>query len=283
MLRSARLVALVAAAALVATACSTSGGGGGTATPSSGLVARVAYSGGFIMPIYQYLRIPVVSVYGDGRVIVEGPQIEIYPGPFLPAILQYQLPDGAVARLLADAETAGLTDEDVYYPATMVADAPDTVITIKVDGRTVVSSFNALGADEGASPEEKAERQAALDFVNGLHVADLTYGPAVGSTDDFVPDAIRLYVQDGAPMNEDPGLVQQPVEWPLETALATFGAAVNDSVLPGVRCGIVSGADLTTLWPTLQAANQLTPWQSDGGEYTLMVRLVLPDEPATCD
>jgi hypothetical protein len=280
---TARLVALIATGALIAAACTTNGGGGGTAAPSSGLVARVSYAGGFIMPIYDYLRLPTVSVYADGRIIAEGPQIEIYPGPLLPAIVAYQLPDGAVDRILADAEAADLTDEDVHYPATMVADAPDTVITIRIDGRTVVSSFNALGADEGASPEEKAEREQALAFVNGLQIADTTYGPAVGSTEDFVPDAIRLLVQDGAPLNEDPQLSQQPADWPLDTPLGSFGAAVDNSVLPDVRCGIVSGDDLATLWPALMAANQLTPWQSDGGEYTLMVRPILPDEPATCD
>ncbi len=277
-----RLVALATIAVLAVTACTAANGGGGTASPQSGLVARVAYTGGFTMPIFQRTRLPIVSVYGDGRVIVEGPQIEIYPGPLLPAVLQYQVPLDAVERILADAETAGLTDEDVFWPATMVADAPDTVITIKVDGRTVVSSFGALGADEGASPEEKTEREQALGFVNGLQTADAKYGPPVGAIEDFAPDAIQLYVQDGAPLNEDPQLLQQPATWPLEASLASFGEPVDEMVLPGVRCGIVSGPDLTALWPAPKAANQLTPWQSDGGEYTLMVRPILPDEPATC-
>ena len=283
MSKASRLVPVLAALAIVAAGCIAPAGGGGTSAPTSGLVVRIAYANGFVPVMFQHLALPIISIYGDGRVIAQGAQIESYPGPLLPAVVEYQLPDGAIERILADAEDAGLTDEDVHYPATMVADAPDTVITVRTDGRTVVSSFNALGADEGATPDEKAERLKALEFVETVGVADMSYGPAVGGTAGFEPDAIRLFVQDGAPLNEDPALTQQPAAWPLATPLASFGENVEDYGITPVRCAVVSGDDLSTLWPALRSANQLTPWQSEGEAYTLYVRPLLPDEPATCD
>ena len=48
--------------------------------------------------------------------------------------------------------------------------------------------------------------------------------------------------------------------------------------LAEARCGVVSGADLDALWPLMQAANDLTPWVSDGKEYRLILRPLLPDE-----
>jgi hypothetical protein len=46
----------------------------------------------------------------------------------------------------------------------------------------------------------------------------------------------------------------------------------------GTRCGVVSGGELATLLPALQAANQLTYWRSDGVTYQLTLRPLLPDE-----
>jgi hypothetical protein len=40
----------------------------------------------------------------------------------------------------------------------------------------------------------------------------------------------------------------------------------------------VSGADLDTLWPLMQGANDLTPWSSGKAEYRLILRPLLPDE-----
>lgn len=47
-------------------------------------VVRIEQTGG-MMPPWETLRWhPSVALYGDGRLIMQGPQIEIYPGPALP-------------------------------------------------------------------------------------------------------------------------------------------------------------------------------------------------------
>src|SRR6185312_17432162 len=61
-------------------------GGGSSPYPYAPdqLVLRVAYTGGFVTPQVVVSRLPLVSVYGDGRVLTEGPTPAIYPGPALP-------------------------------------------------------------------------------------------------------------------------------------------------------------------------------------------------------
>jgi hypothetical protein len=51
-----------------------------------GLVLRAEYTGGFISPSVLVGRLPIVSVYADGRVITEGPVEAIFPGPALPNV-----------------------------------------------------------------------------------------------------------------------------------------------------------------------------------------------------
>jgi hypothetical protein len=91
------------AVALLASACggvgegnSSASGGTGTSSGASGggaiehptgpddLVLRVFTGGGFTSLEWSLREMPQISIYGDGRLIVQGPVIEIYPGPALP-------------------------------------------------------------------------------------------------------------------------------------------------------------------------------------------------------
>ena len=58
----------------------------GALPPAGGLVLLVEHTGGFVTPDTTASRLPLVSVYSDGRVVTEGPVIAIYPGPALPNV-----------------------------------------------------------------------------------------------------------------------------------------------------------------------------------------------------
>ena len=61
--------------------------------------------------------------------------------------------------------------------------------------------------------------------------------------------------------------------------LAAFGSpAVPDRGIPGLRMGVVAGADAVTLGAALAQATQLTAFTSGGRAYTLYARPLLPDE-----
>lgn len=277
-----RLLTAALTLGLLTAACGESegeGAGGGTIehpTGSDELVLRWEYSGGF-MP-YEYLlsRIPSWSMYGDGRVIVQGPMIEIYPPPTPPSLLVTRLSEDGIQAILAAAQDAGLMDGDANYDYMCVTDAPTTVFTTNANGTTSVVTAYALdvtgGTCEGSDDEA---RQALADFQAEL--GDLSWLPegSVGAEEPFDYEEMRIHV---LPYQSDPELPQQPVAWPLSPGLDAFGDEQGTGGLEGARCGVVSGTDLDTFLRAAEGANELTPWTSDGDEYRLILRPLLPDE-----
>lgn len=278
------LAMAVGALALLASACGQGNGGiGGNGggdgidhpTGSDDIVLRLELVGGFVPIDYTLRAVPRVSLYGDGRLIVEGPVIEIYPGPALPNLQVTRLSEEAVAAILEAARGAGLMDGDATYDYPCVADAGTTRFTVVADGRTNVVSAYALGLEAGDCPDVDAEPRAALaEFQAKL--GDLPgWLPegSIGREETYVPTEMRVYVQ---PYRGEPELPQSPIEWPLEPGLDTFGEPVE--VLPDARCGVVSEEDLSDLLAAATEANQLTPWTTGAESFALAFRPLLPDE-----
>ena len=257
-------------------------GNGSIAHPSGAneLVLRIATGGGFVPVEFNLRSLPGISIYGDGRMIVEGPVIEIYPGPAMPNLQVRQLTEEAVQALLRQARVAGLLGADATFDYPCVTDLPTTTFTVVAEGRTHTVSAYALGFTE--APEEPAQcpgvdaeaRQALYDFE--VKIGDLASWLPEGSfgpEEPFEPSEMRVYV---LPYRGDPELEQPPVDWPILPELDRFGEP--DANMTDVRCGVVAGDDLSTLLPEAQSANQLTPWVSDSGEFALVFRPLLPDE-----
>jgi len=283
-LHAARPVALLIVV-LAAGACSTAGAvaPAGSASPASRdpdePVFVVGYEGGFLAPITNVSRLPLIVVYGDGRVVVQGPQILIWPGPLVPNLQVRTLSAEALERLIDLARDKGLLTT-VRYDFPGIADAPDTVLTIDLDGEAYRVSAYALaeGAEletgrdlDQATREGRAALRSFIETLTALPETDF-----VNDWTSFETQAIRLYV---TPMVgiEDPELGEQPVvRWPLED-LATAGTQIGDPSL-GLRCVEIAGEDLATVLPLLGQANVLTPFESGGERYQLVVRPQLPHE-----
>jgi hypothetical protein len=279
-MRTRRRLAWLALLVLVAGACgrlNEAGSGGDIDHPSDAdqLVLRVDVGGGFVAPAYSLRQIPGWSLFGDGRLITQGPQIEIYPGPALPNLLATPISEDGVQAILQAARDAGLRGPDAEYPYPCITDAPTTTFTLVADGQTHTVSAYALGMDQGSCQGTDEEARGKLaDFQAKL--GDLaTWLPegSIGAEQPFEPSELRVYAQ---PYVGDPNLPEPPRAWPLSTPLASFGEPSND--LPNTRCGVVSGEDATTLLGEAQRANELTPWTSDGEELLLILRPLLPDE-----
>jgi len=297
-MRRTRFVIPLLALLLLAAACGegTSGAGDGGSTGATGpttdaiehptgpddLVLRVDTGGGFVPVEYSLKNVPGVSIYGDGRMIVTGPMIEIYPGPALPNLQVTRLTEDALQEILAAARDAGLMDGDASYDYPCVADLPTTTFTVNADGQTHTTSAYALGFDAGTGAtggcggmDVDTEARAALNDFS-MRLGDIRSWLPEGSYSDetpYEPSELRIYV---AELRSDPALEQQPLEWPLETPLSRFGEP--DANLPDIRCGTVTGEELGAVWPLAQQANELTPWVSEDEEHTLVLRPLLPDE-----
>ncbi|HET9724346.1 MAG TPA: hypothetical protein VFR44_10980 [Actinomycetota bacterium] len=291
-------IAMVGALALAVAACGGlnddgAGGGSGTTGETGGggstggepiehptgadeVVLRWEYRDGFVPYEYLLKRLPSWTLYGDGRVVVEGPMIEIYPSPALPNVQVRQLSEDGVRAILRAAEDAGLMAGDASYDYRCITDAPTTVFTTDAGGSTSVVSAYALGdAAGGTCPDVDVEaRRTLMEFRDRL--GDLSWLPdgSVGEEEPYVAEEVRIYV---LPYLGQPDLPQEPVAWPLGKPLHRFGEPLQ-SGLEDTRCGVVSGSDLETLLPLMQGANDLTPWTSEGREYRLIARPLLPDE-----
>jgi hypothetical protein len=293
-MRVGRIGVAVAAVAVLASAC---GGVGNDDTGSSGstgatgaagithptspdqLILRMAYEGGFVPYEYTLGSTPFWSLFGDGTLIVPGPQIEIYPGPALPNLTATPVSEDGIQAILEAARDAGLMDGDANYGNQCIADAATTVFTTNADGTTTVVSAYALDVGEPAGTcgnDKDAEARAKLAAFQAKLTDLRSWLPngSVGTERPYDPTEMRVYV---LPYQGDAELPQDPIAWPLEPPLDAVGEAAQDAPAE-TRCGVVTGEDLTTLLAAASKANALTPWTSDGSNYQLIFRPLLPDE-----
>jgi hypothetical protein len=289
-------LSLVLLPLLLAAACST-GPGAAKDDPvpsveSKGpddLVLRVETGGGFVPVEVNLADFPEFSLYGDGRVITQGPQILIYPGPALPNLLVRKVSPEGVTEILKAAVKAGLTGPDRNFDqaANIVTDMPTTTFTLSTDEGTHESSaygFDFLRKVKDLSKKDREAIEALYQF-NAL-LQDLENrlpDGSVGKEEPYTPAEVRVYVservaeQSGEQPPEQPAeqLQQQPVEWPLAQPLSEFG---QPSQPENFRCGTLAGPDLDQLLTAAQKANQLSPWTIAGKTYTVILRPPLPDE-----
>jgi hypothetical protein len=303
--RPAVLAAAAAAVALTLSACG-SLGGGGSADAGSGdgggdgdadaPLLQIDRRGGFMLPGFDFQRVPELTLYPDGRAIIHGPQIEIWPGPALPNLLVVQLSDDQVEDLLDLARDAGLLADAPDYGQPPVADVPTTFVTFVVDGETYVHQVEALGVGDGlyesgdedlvgAEPgddgtdeapvdpmppavteDQLAARAALADFITAAH-------DRVGSVGDEEFYEIEAFViqarmaGDEALQPIDGELERQRLPWPVDVALADADA-----------CTLLLGDTAATLRGELERANQLTLWEQTDTVYEVWVRPLLPHE-----
>jgi len=282
--------------AIVLAACSVAGGSpsaepSGAATPggiayptgADDLVIRLRYVGGFAPPSAHVLDIPVISIYGDGTVIVPGAIPAIYPGPALPNLQRATITPAGMRILLEAARDAGLLGPDAHYDMGGIMDASSSEFTVNADGSIHTISAYALFESGGREPQNPGADPAVVEaraklllFQNQLTNLEALLGPEIGDATPYVAESLQLLVSDGAPVDEQ-ALGQNPIEWPLSEPLATFGEPMP-ALIMGERCGVVSGTDADTLLPLFGQANTLTPWTDDGAAFGIAVRPLLPGE-----
>lgn len=199
--------------AMVVAACSVAGGASDAAPTGSAtsgitypngpndLVIRLRYVGGFAPPSAHVLDIPVISIYGDGTVIVPGPVPAIYPGPALPNLQRATITPAGMQILLAAAREAGLFGPDAHYDMGGIMDATSSEFTVNADGKVHTISAYALfesggrkPQNPGADPAVTEARAKLLVFQNQLGSLEALLGPEVGDSTPYIADALQLLV-----------------------------------------------------------------------------------------
>lgn len=298
-------LALATGISLVLAACAGGGGGspGGSPTPDGGdafehpagseLVVRMEMGGGFVPREFNLSSVPTFTLLGDGRVIAQGAQTLIFPGPALPSLLERRLTEAGIQEVLDFIVDTGLFTDDAEFmgASNFVADAATTTFTVNAGGRTVIVSIYGLGTFAGGpgGPDLPAAEQVAHERLqllsDRLNALESWLGEDAWAESEFTdhePGAFRLYVRNADADPPDPsGIEPEERDWPLDVPLDAFGAEPTQDA-PDLRCGTVSGEDAAVLFEELSQANQLTRWRSGESVYALIVRPLLPDEEVTC-
>lgn len=280
------LLALVAGCAKAADANGTPAGGSAAATgaPADGndqaaLLLRVAYVGGFVPPNVIPTRLPLLSVYSDGRVITQAPQIEIFPPPALPG-LEVRRISPADARRLVDLAVAAGVGGNADYGRPGVADVPSTRFTIRTDAGVRTTEVYALGDADGftggLTPGQIAARRQLWNLMSQLTDLSRTLGPdAVSQSTRYAPTAIAAVSEAW----RSSGQPDQPEQvWP--------GPALPGALLGGpleLHCVTAEGAAAARVASAAAQANTLTPWRSADDRWTVTLRPLLPDERGCAD
>ncbi|MEV0154892.1 hypothetical protein AB0H57_14255 [Micromonospora sp. NPDC050686] len=243
-------------------------GAGSTSYPADVPVVRIDYTGGFVPPAVVATRLPGLSVYGDGRVISQGPVPAIYPGPALPNIQVGKIGAAEIAKLVEQARAAGVgTAVDLGTPT--MTDVTTTRFTVRgpvgVEEVEVYALHEATGPEAGLTAEQRAARDKLRAFADSLT------NPTGATTQPYQPTAVAAVAQPWVANEEDQK--QAEVAWP---GPALPGASLGDGL--GLGCVAVTGSAVQQVLDAAAKANTATPWTSGGKRWTITLRPLLPDE-----
>ncbi len=250
-------------------------------TGAADVVIRVMTGGGFIPIEYNYTLLPEVTVYGDGRVIVQGPMTMQYPGAALPNLQTTMVSEDVIQAILAAAKEAGLFQNGVDYGQPGITDVGTTTITINADGATYKAGIYALGMEDasGNLTMQQQQARAAVNDLRGRLNDPANFGATELVWEEYDFTGLRVYSRpvDTTLSTDSTDIQPNHLPWPLAD-LATAGKAVENA--QDLRVVDITGDDLATLKPLLRQATQITLWKSGTAEYNLFLRPLLPDEVA---
>ncbi|WP_204032331.1 hypothetical protein [Micromonospora qiuiae] len=286
-----RWLALVPLLMLTASACGQQAGADGAGDSGAAemsysadtLVFRMDHVGGFVTPAMRAARLPSVSVYGDGRVITEGPLTLAYPGPALPNLQLGTISAGDVEKLVELARAAGVgTVSDLGTPP--VADVPSTRFTVfGVDGvaelevdALMVPAGDDPAAEQGLTADQRTAREKLREFAESLTSDSGPLAAAHAGAQAYAPTAVAAVAEPWV-ANTEFGEPSE-VSWP---GPALPGADLGKDL--GVGCVTVTGDQARELLTAAASANALTPWVSDGKRWMVTLRPLLPDETDCTD
>jgi hypothetical protein len=228
-------------------------------------ILEVRYEGGFAPVELLFSQPPRYTLYGDGRLVYEGPVAAIYPGPLMSNLQVAEIGDDGMTQVMAAINVANLPniiEETNTDAAEFVADAPTTVITYTDENGDHIYRVYALGITDD-DPE----------LNNLLRVVETLDGLAASatSTSDYPVERIQVIVTESF-NTDDPEATIEP--WPLKTAPGDVPDFVVD-----LKCIVLDGPAAAAALPVFESADQLTFFEDQGTAYRLTVRPLLEGEP----
>lgn len=230
------------------------------------------------------LSLPLVTVYGDGRVITPAPAGGEDPPPALPHLRIRSIDSDSVCRLVQMAIDAGVgRASDEYGDPPIADDVPMTRFMVLVDGVPRETTVAALSTDHGVSTGQAAARQRLRDLRDQLMDLPSTLGPDAAGEDQGYEQERLVAISE--PHDPDPAQGAMTTRaWPgpplpgpsVQMRMGPLGTFVD------VSCLDVTGAHVADVSAQAATANADTLWIWDGRTYAVRLRPLLPDEPSPC-
>lgn len=214
-------------------------------TGPNDVVLSIAYEGGFVPVDVYFTRLPSLLITGDGRVFTPGPITEIYPGPLVLPMMVGTIKPAGLQRLMKaadDARLIGFVSDYELSPGVGIADAPDTVVVLTVNGKTYTHVAYALGIDEPTT----TNRERLAKFVESTGgLAALVGAENLGAAAAYRPESYRFRATLVAP---DTANDPKPtiVRWPDATGVTLASASMCTTVTAAAAGDVLTSANQTT-------------------------------------
>ncbi|MFI0451050.1 hypothetical protein [Actinomadura sp. 6N118] len=219
------------------------------------LVLRVQFVGG--MGPVNARPVPDLSLYGDGRLIITS--LDLDQAPARELVRDMRVTDRAYREIYRDARLAGLADARAIKSDVQILDGGLTKITLLAKGRHHVTTLH-TGAD-GLRVwliNQLLERLAVGKTKGEPPRSDL-----VGPSRPYEPTRVALLPREVSTKNTDSSPPIRP--WPLQP-LSSGG------------CTLHTNAEAATVAQLFESASPNTHWVSQGRQYGVTARPLLPDE-----
>jgi hypothetical protein len=265
-----------AAPSSIAPSASPSSSGIEHPTGASDVILRMGLEGGFLPMELIAARLPSLTLYGDGSLIVAPPENLADPTAPKPPLVKTMLAEDEVQAILDTALTkGGLAIAREAYLDNAIMDAPTTVFEVHAGGLDKTVRIAALGT---VAPQPGPDDLARRNFDELRIYLESIAARAVDTGDDWTPDAFT-----GVLIQLEPGqqLPSEPRAWPWkDLAPADF---VTPPVEPDTMVVVFPEHTLTPdQVAALGAADAIggiggiTLEGADGTRYSLVVRPRLP-------
>jgi hypothetical protein len=275
-----RPIASVVLVLLVAAGCAGAGSSPSPSPPTTGFALR-AWISQALPPVGAFRTAGPDLVIDDGRLIVHGPQMAIYPGPLLPNLQQRLLSQAGIDALIDTARAAGLLDGPTDLTGGLPPGAQTAHLLFVIDGverevlgdrtRQIVCITTPCDGAPG-TPE------AFGQFWARIHDIGSWLGTELGPEAPYVADRLAVLLVEPV---DDGSLPPSFAQWPIEVPMTQFGVEMAGS--PPARCGVIEGDSLAAALAAFGAANELTRWRDNtDAVFGAVVRPLFPGEPDPC-
>ncbi|MEO6987811.1 MAG: hypothetical protein ABI239_04110 [Aquihabitans sp.] len=249
-------------------------GSDGQRFPADQVVWQTRVTGGVLTDVSEAAAVPVITIYGDGRIFRSAPFKDRRFDQPVP-VMTAKVDVGLLSAFVTRAETSGLFDTDTDFGKPDVPDMATTVAMLHGKNEPLWLEAYALGGRFDADLSD-AQAESREDLRRLLAAAE----ELVPIPEPWMPERVRVMrLADDATFDPKPDADAgaEPLPWP--------GPDLDELLQPtpegssALACGEVTGSAAAALFDDA-TENPLPQWRVDGKVRTLILVALLPGEAA---